>query len=804
MSRTQFRAIYVTLTMTFVLPLLVSVISEQMNRVAANDWKHYWPYFAAAAVLILAALARHTIHSRPAADLGEVADRLARSISEQWRAEAATRKINDPVTLLVPWRRVRDPISEGPPGNAGGISLFDDLIDAIPAQRLIVLGKPGAGKTALLVDLVLRLLQRQDRETGWADRPHSDQIVPVVFSLSSWSPDQTLRDWLVDRLEAEHPELQAPEHSDPEAPTRARALVERNLILPVLDGFDEIPDVKRAEALAKVSEALQYSPMGIVIASRDHEFRAAADAPASEVGVAPGAVVVRLDDVTAGAAAHYLDPRGTGRWAKVLAELGQDSPVGHALRTPLMISLAYAVYNRRPPGRPEISLPSPDQLLAFNSEEEVRYHLFDACVPAAYRDQPGKAGSAVRWLTSLARYLDAGRDPLWHRPAKSPEPAAQATPSRHPAGADLAWWRLRASVPRPVVGLIVGLPPAVAVGLVAGLTPGLGSGLGLGTIAGFAAGAAPGVIRHGSWRVPRSRDSIGAGIAGGFAGALLGAALGGLVVWATGDGQVTRGLMGSLGVGIGVGVCHGLRRGIPAAAVGGAVVALTAGAGTGLPAGVVDGLGAWLAAAVTIESIHRGEPSRGVRGLGWSKAGYLVGATAGIGIGLLAGPVAGLVAATVGGFAAGLQGTPADLAWTDAADGPAELLARDRATCWLIALVGGGAFGLGAGLGVRVAVGLAAGLTVGLIAASIQAAWLPFTIARFWLAATGWLPLRLMSFLADAHRRGVLRQVGGVYQFRHVDLQRRLARQDATAASADLRPEPYPRMAGGAKPVTSG
>jgi hypothetical protein len=32
-----------------------------------------------------------------------------------------------------------------------------------------------------------------------------------------------------------------------------------------------------------------------------------------------------------------------------------------------------------------------------------------------------------------------------------------------------------------------------------------------------------------------------------------------------------------------------------------------------------------------------------------------------------------------------------------------------------------------------------------------------------------------MAFLADAHQRGVLRQVGAVYQFRHIELQRRLA-----------------------------
>jgi hypothetical protein len=32
-----------------------------------------------------------------------------------------------------------------------------------------------------------------------------------------------------------------------------------------------------------------------------------------------------------------------------------------------------------------------------------------------------------------------------------------------------------------------------------------------------------------------------------------------------------------------------------------------------------------------------------------------------------------------------------------------------------------------------------------------------------------------MTFLADAHQRGVLRQAGAVYEFRHVELQRRLA-----------------------------
>jgi len=52
------------------------------------------------------------------------------------------------------------------------------------------------------------------------------------------------------------------------------------------------------------------------------------------------------------------------------------------------------------------------------------------------------------------------------------------------------------------------------------------------------------------------------------------------------------------------------------------------------------------------------------------------------------------------------------------------------------------------------------------------------------------LPWAPMSFLADADKKGVLRQAGAVYQFRHIELQHWLANQDegnhtATSAAAD-------------------
>lgn len=47
------------------------------------------------------------------------------------------------------------------------------------------------------------------------------------------------------------------------------------------------------------------------------------------------------------------------------------------------------------------------------------------------------------------------------------------------------------------------------------------------------------------------------------------------------------------------------------------------------------------------------------------------------------------------------------------------------------------------------------------------------------------LPWPLMGFLADAHRRGVLRRAGAIYQFRHIELQHRLANRSANTQQAD-------------------
>jgi hypothetical protein len=79
--------------------------------------------------------------------------------------------------------------------------------------------------------------------------------------------------------------------------------------------------------------------------------------------------------------------------------------------------------------------------------------------------------------------------------------------------------------------------------------------------------------------------------------------------------------------------------------------------------------------------------------------------------------------------------------------------------------------GDGLSLGAGTAVAAAAGLAV----TGLGLAWPQWLTARGWLALRGDLPLRLLPFLEDAHRRQVLRQAGPFYQFSHIELQHHLA-----------------------------
>ena len=91
-------------------------------------------------------------------------------------------------------------------------------------------------------------------------------------------------------------------------------------------------------------------------------------------------------------------------------------------------------------------------------------------------------------------------------------------------------------------------------------------------------------------------------------------------------------------------------------------------------------------------------------------------------------------------------------------------------------IIFGFTFGVAFGPADRLAglVGLATGFPGGLLSGHHRA-WSACLIATWRLARAGRLPRRLMPFLDDCHRLGLLRAVGPIYQFRHAELQDHLA-----------------------------
>ncbi|GGQ82389.1 hypothetical protein GCM10010166_60670 [Couchioplanes caeruleus subsp. azureus] len=91
--------------------------------------------------------------------------------------------------------------------------------------------------------------------------------------------------------------------------------------------------------------------------------------------------------------------------------------------------------------------------------------------------------------------------------------------------------------------------------------------------------------------------------------------------------------------------------------------------------------------------------------------------------------------------------------------------------------------GISSGIGVWIvtddpATGATAGASIGLAQAALTP-WAWWILARIWLATSGLLPWRLLTFLHDADRRGILRSFGDSYGFTHLEAQRHLAGRES-------------------------
>ncbi|MFJ6518288.1 hypothetical protein ACIQJ4_08520 [Streptomyces filamentosus] len=310
---------------------------------------------------------------------------------------------------------VHGPVEGAPAG--GRSSELTALYRRLSPPRMVITGAEvtddaGTGKSLAALSLVLDVAR--DREPG--------QAVALRMAASSWT-GQDLEDWLVQHLTAAFGVGSAP----------ARRLVEARLVVPVVDGLDELdppgtaPYSSRAARLVRLLNHWQHGtqPGAVVVTCR----RAVYDDLVRTEAHLKAAAVVRLTPVDAEQSVAFLrssvadTEAGQGRWRPVLDALGTAPRTGRApeataaarlrqvLATPWRLSLVVAVYQERTAdGRYRRD---PADLLTLAASGTLHQHLLGLYVPTvlAARGDGTVApdGPAVRWLASLASYLAGNR-----------------------------------------------------------------------------------------------------------------------------------------------------------------------------------------------------------------------------------------------------------------------------------------------------------------------------------------------------------------------------------------------------------
>lgn len=646
----------------------------------------------------------------------EAASQLAQAIRTQWLREQENRRVRDPLPLSVRFAAApRGMIDHW--GNILGTPAGSDA-DPVPLSGTMeqiahIYHNVPSGRMMILG-------KAGAGKTVLVLRLALDLLsvwtlmsrVPVILNIGSWNPITTpLQEWIEIQLIHNYTGMESTRRGHA---SMASTLIAADRILPILDGLDEIAAAHRAHALKMLSE----SNLPMVVTSRLDEYTAVVD----EFNVLSRAAAIALTEVSIKDLRDYL-PRtrrswptptqADSTWEYVLDRMEQEPRSSASRNLAKVLSTPLMVALARDIYS-EGRDRSPAVLLdpqQFNCAEALEDHLLDAFTPALY----------LRPSTVAARRSQSRR--RWD-PVMAQRWCAFLARHMNCGGTrDFLWWNLTQGTPRCV---------------------------------GF--------------------ESLG----------IAGAATGKQLFAAVGESNVRPVFGLVLVVSFAVWLSFGLARGMPA----GFVFGLAGGMAFGLRIGLIVGHLGVLIGLLLDRRMGPPQPAvlglrrnlrRAARGLLYAVG---VGSIGGLCVGLISGVAIGAGTGLVTGLAVGLATALATLVNqpidTARAVDPVSALRADRLTVLVLGSTGGVLFGAAYGVGnamspLLVVLSMGIFAAVGMFALAVGSAWGEFCLARTWFALRGDLPWMLFSFIQDAHQRGLLRQTGVAYQFRHTRLQDRLA-----------------------------
>jgi hypothetical protein len=316
-------------------------------------------------------------------------------------------------------REVVEPV---PSGEITGV--FDRL-----DEELLILGAPGSGKTTLLLELARTLIGRAEVDEALP--------VPVVVPLASWAAERLpLTDWLAGEF--------ALRYSIPRK--LARAWVDEDYVLPLLDGLDEVAAEHRAACVASINafrEGRERALSSLVVCCRTAEYEAL---PQLRLRGA-----VHIHPLDGGQVDAYLAAGGE-QLVGLRTALRDDAELQELAATPLVLHLMILTYVAAPAG----ALP------AAGTAEERRTQLLDAYIARMFTrrgvDRRYTPAQTIRWLAWLAcGLMRQGRTDFY---------LDRLQPDWLPTRATRRWYAL---IDRPGWALLLGLIVALIFGLFGGL-----------------------------------------------------------------------------------------------------------------------------------------------------------------------------------------------------------------------------------------------------------------------------------------------------------------------------------------------